>query len=189
MEDKKVKIKKINKDIDNVSARRSNQDDYMVSNEIEAESIIISSTSDDFGDEGKNYPKNKNFLLKSLIFIFLLVVFLGLGINYFFGSERVESIDIPNLKTGASSITIDGDQVLVQLNKLLILPSDAKPITVAAVTDAKKLIADQPDFFADVKNGDWLIVYPDFAIIYDYPANKIVRVGPVQNAPLSNEKK
>ena len=52
---------------------------------------------------------------------------------------------------------------------------------MAVVTDAETLKKQQPEFFANVKNGYRLIIYPDLAILYDYNANKIIKVGPVQN--------
>ena len=53
---------------------------------------------------------------------------------------------------------------------------------MAIVTNAETLKSQQPAFFADVKNGDRLIIYPDLVILYDYNANKIIKIGPVQSA-------
>jgi hypothetical protein len=110
-------------------------------------------------------PRGSNKFSKLLIFVFLFAVILGGGIYY-----------AMNLKP----IKIEDSQIISRLKTIIILP-DVAP-TMALVTDANILKNQQPAFFADVKNGDRLIIYPNLAIIYDYEANKIIKVGPVQNA-------
>lgn len=68
--------------------------------------------------------------------------------------------------------------VLESLKKIMLLPDDIEP-TMAVINDVEALKAQQPNFFANAKNGDRIIVYPTLAIIYDYEANKIIHVGPV----------
>ncbi len=107
-------------------------------------------------------------LLKSIVII--IVVVIGIGIYY--ASSRVANA--PE-QTEASD-----QQILSQLKTILFLPEDVSP-SMAVVTDAGKLKEQQPNFFANAKNGDRVILYPDLAIIYDYQANKIIKIGPVQN--------
>ena len=71
--------------------------------------------------------------------------------------------------------------ILGQLSKILLLPETATP-TMAVITDVATLQKQQPGFFANAKNGDHLIIYPDMAIIFDAQANKIIKVGAVQLA-------
>ncbi len=82
----------------------------------------------------------------------------------------------------------DDLKVLAQLKKIILLPDNITP-TMAVVVDAEALRKQQPVFFANAKVGDRVILYPDMAIIYDYQANKIIKIGPVQNAqPTSKQK-
>src|SRR4030042_1367699 len=74
----------------------------------------------------------------------------------------------------------EDQKVLEKLGRILTLPEGVQP-TMAMVTDVDKLKSAQP-FFANAKNNDRLIIYPDMAIIYDAKANKIIKVGPVQLA-------
>jgi hypothetical protein len=73
----------------------------------------------------------------------------------------------------------EDQMALESLKKIILLPDDFDP-TIAIINDAEALKAEQPDFFGNAKNGDRIIIYPDTAIIYDYQANKIIKVGPVQ---------
>jgi len=70
-------------------------------------------------------------------------------------------------------------KVLTQLKKIMFLADDVTP-TMAVITDIDALKKQQPGFFANAKNGDRLIIYPEQAIIFDAAANKIIKVGPVQ---------
>lgn len=70
-------------------------------------------------------------------------------------------------------------KVLESLKQIILLPDDFTP-TMAVINDIDALKAEQPDFFAFAKNGDRVVVYPTLAIIYDYEAGKIIKVGPVQ---------
>ncbi len=76
-------------------------------------------------------------------------------------------------------LSVEDAKVLAQLKKIIDLPEDVTP-TMAVVTDADALKKTQPNFFAKAKNGERLIIYPTIAILYDYQANKIIMVGPVQ---------
>jgi hypothetical protein len=69
--------------------------------------------------------------------------------------------------------------VLENLGKIMLLPKNTAP-TMAVINDVDALKKQQATFFSDAKNGDRLIVFPNMAVIYDYPANKIIHVGPVQ---------
>lgn len=73
----------------------------------------------------------------------------------------------------------EDQMALESLKKILLLPDDFDP-TIATISDAEALKLEQPDFFGSAKNGDRIIIYPTIAIIYDYQANKIIKVGPVQ---------
>lgn len=66
-----------------------------------------------------------------------------------------------------------------QLKKIILLPDNIDP-TMAIVTDVTILQKQQPGFFANAKNGERLIVYPDLAIVFDAEANKIIKTGGLQ---------
>ena len=120
---------------------------------------------------------------KSLIFVGIVIILI---IGYFALNKAGY---IKNIKPAGQAqnqtASVSDQEVLARLKTLILLPDDIMP-TMAIINDADLLRQKQPVFFANVKNGDRLIIYPDLAIIYDYQANKIIKVGPVQNAQLQN---
>lgn len=72
-----------------------------------------------------------------------------------------------------------------QVSKHLLVPTSTPPI-VWMVEDPAKLAQTQ-DFFADVMEGDVLLVYPTQAILYRPATDILVRVGPVEFSPENQE--
>jgi hypothetical protein len=68
--------------------------------------------------------------------------------------------------------------LITKIGNLIALPDEAQPV-FALVTDAEKLRTEQA-FYANVQNGDILLVLPTTrkAIIYSPSADKLVNVGP-----------
>jgi hypothetical protein len=123
-------------------------------------------------------PKNTNTIFsKSFVLALTIVILFSVGAFYILNAKPVSPASGPD-KTKDS-------QVLAQLKTIILLPEDINP-TIAIINDADILRSKQPAFFANAKDGDRLIIYPDLAIIYDYEANKIIKVGPVENAPVQN---
>lgn len=81
----------------------------------------------------------------------------------------------------------DDKRILEQLKKIILLPEDIQP-TMAVITDVDALKKQRADFFVNAKNGDRMIVYPDLAIIYDVAANKIIKVGLVEQPAAGTNK-
>lgn len=75
-------------------------------------------------------------------------------------------------KTNAESIT--QDTVLTQLSRQLILP-DQELLSIMRVSNAKEL-ANQDDFYKNVKNGDYIIVYQNMVLVYDFDDSLIKNV-------------
>lgn len=117
--------------------------------------------------------KKKLYFLKVAIIAAVLLVILG-ALFYILN------------QAGYINFYPTDQKILAHLKKIILLSDDVAP-TMAIVMDAEALKIQQPEFFADVKNGDRLIIYPNLAIIYDYNANKIIKVGPVQNVSSQNK--
>jgi hypothetical protein len=66
------------------------------------------------------------------------------------------------------------------VRRLLTVPENEQPL-VAEVVDEQPLRAQQA-FYANVKNGDYLLIYSSLgkAVIYRPSENKLVNVGPVE---------
>lgn len=69
-------------------------------------------------------------------------------------------------------------EIVAMVQKHLDIDTTVEP-TVATIVDVKKLQAQNP-FYNKAKNGDFLIVTPTRAILYDAAADVIIDVVPVQ---------
>lgn len=126
--------------------------------------------------------KNTKSSLRYLIFIIVLITSISIGgyvILHQTGLIKTFQLamQIQNQQQ-TSPLQPQDEAILEKLNKIINLPKNITP-TMAIITDADKLKQEQPAFFADSKNGNRLIIYPDRAIIYDYTENKIINIGPV----------
>lgn len=78
------------------------------------------------------------------------------------------------------------DQLLQKVGKHFLLPTDVAPTTVVVIKDVDSLIKVQP-FFTGATNGDWVIVYPQKAIIYSEAKDVLINVGSIANAQVGAE--
>ncbi len=71
-------------------------------------------------------------------------------------------------------------RLLREISALIVVPQDEEPV-VAYVTNAPQLRMEQP-FYAGVKNGDFVVLFPisQKAVVYDPVAKILINVGPVQ---------
>jgi hypothetical protein len=83
---------------------------------------------------------------------------------------------INSARTKAESIT--QDNVISQLSKQIVLPNEI-PTTFLRVSDAKTL-ALQDEFYKNVQNGDYIIVYSSMALVYDFSNNRIENVKTIR---------
>jgi len=136
-----------------------------------------------------NLPKSRNKLSKPLkIAIYILVPLLILAAIYFALDRAgyIRAFQLGLQLQQQQQQQVDQDKVVLDsLKKIMLLPGDDVKPTMATITDIDVLKKEQPTFFANAKNGDRVIVYPNTAIIYDYNANKIIQVGPVNIQPQS----
>lgn len=75
-------------------------------------------------------------------------------------------------KTSAESI--NQEMVLEKLGTQLVLP-EVEPNKVMRVSDAKEL-ALQDEFYKNVKNGDYIILYDNLMLIYNFDQKLIKNV-------------
>lgn len=70
--------------------------------------------------------------------------------------------------------------VIAALSDVLFLESDQEP-TVARVEDPDVLKEGNPDFYKDTQVGDYLVLYPQRAIIFRLDEKRIVNIAPIVN--------
>ncbi|MFO0743979.1 MAG: hypothetical protein U0469_02950 [Candidatus Paceibacterota bacterium] len=120
---------------------------------------------------GNLYEKNQRriSLSRSFKVMFLSIVSGLVVVIVIFGY-------INSAKTKAESVT--QENVISQLSKQISLPNEA-PVTFLRVSDAKNLSL-QDEFYKNVQNGDYIIVYSSMALVYDFSNNKIENVKTIR---------
>ncbi len=100
--------------------------------------------------------------------IVVLLVGFAAGVWYEKGQQfGVQSSPVP--VTGAA-IGLPSD-FKAKLNVFVKIPNDA---LIAKIDDINKVRAQQPQFYENAKNGDYMIAFGDTVVIYDYQNNKIM---------------
>jgi hypothetical protein len=115
----------------------------------------------------------RNFIFKLVPYVLILA--LGVGGGIYMAQQKPEWF---GLSKGVAAAQAEVDSLVVQVAKLIALPTDEKP-TVATVTDASK-VKDQP-FFVNAKNEDKVLIYQKAqkAILFRPSENRIIEVGAV----------
>lgn len=124
-----------------------------------------------------------------------ILLVLILGILYISSVRKLAGIEKQLQQTQndpTAKIKEENQQLVTQVGKLIILPTDEQP-TIATVTDLSKL-KDQP-FFAQAQLGDKVLIYSRAkkAILFRPSTNKIVELAPLNTqtaqpeAPTSNQ--
>lgn len=113
----------------------------------------------------QQYKKRKNSFKRFFKLGFLSVALLAIVGTVIYGI-------IFGTKTNAESIT--QDTVLSQLEEHLFLP-EVEPISLMRVSNAKELAA-QDVFYKDIKNGDYIIVFENLLLIYDFDKSLIKNI-------------
>lgn len=129
-----------------------------------------------------------------ILFPLLVVALLALVV-VLDGQRRKAETELTNLTVRLEQLQGGNDQtnrekaqqIIERVGRLIDLPTDVTP-TVATIVDVEKLKAQNP-FYAGASNGDFLVVTPTRAILFDAERDVIIDVVPVQiqqNAPAAS---
>jgi len=128
--------------------------------------------------QSKPVGPNRSKFSKAL-FVLILVTALG-GAGYFY--KQTQDLKTNSEQTMAENQKLESDKVLGDLKKILLI-NEADTPTVARIDDPAQLKATNQEFYKDVQQADYLIVYPSRAIIYRSFNNQIINVAPIVKAP------
>lgn len=78
-------------------------------------------------------------------------------------------------KTLSEDVVISKSEIISRVEKLAVLPPGELPQAVVRVEDPETL-QKQNSFYQGVKEGDYVLIYQNTAIIYDLINNKIVNI-------------
>lgn len=124
--------------------------------------ITISAEEKSLSSSQSTLSNKKLFAVGGLILLIVVVI----------------SFAVPSFISRSKSKVNEADKVIVQVEKILLLPKDSDP-TVIEVSDVPRLKKANPDFYQDVEKGDYLLMYPGKAVIYRQSENKIINVAPI----------
>ena len=128
-------------------------------------------------DERKTEKKVRKINIKYLILVLLVLASAGAAV-YFWNDAREAKLQTPE---GVQARNEQETQSVVDsLKQQLIIEGEDKP-TVARVENPEVLIKANADFYKNVQKGDYLVLYPQRAIIYRLEEKKIVNIAPIIN--------
>lgn len=123
-------------------------------------------------------PSMPKINIKSLLVAVVLIAALGAA-GYFWNDARQAKQQSP--EAVAQKNQEETDQVVTSLSKIIVIEGEDKP-TVARVENPDTLKKANQDFYKNVQIGDYLVLYPQRAIIYRLGENKIVNIAPIINS-------
>src|SRR3989338_8565700 len=125
-------------------------------------------------------PGSVATLLAPLLIIALIVLLLMLDARRRSAEERLRqmSVRLEQLEGNPQQNREKAIEVVAKIKRLIDISDEIEP-TVATIVDVVKLRERNP-FYDKAENGDYLIVTPTRAILYDPETDKILDVVPVQ---------
>lgn len=92
------------------------------------------------------------------------------GVEYTEGKKGEQPLDPETQKTI--------DNVVARVVELAKIEGDAKP-TVGRVANVDNLKKENPEFYENAQNGDYLVIYPNVVFLYSPTGDNIVKVAEV----------
>lgn len=141
---------------------------------------------------GQVVPKKKSFLNTNLILVIITITLISAFGFYVVNKKNISvgealgdsdsQVEVANTQSEEKEIL--ARDILTDFGAIYEIPPDEVP-TIIAITDANKLRESEPEFYANAKNGDKLIVFTTkkLAFIFRQEEKKIINTAPVQLAP------
>ncbi len=82
-------------------------------------------------------------------------------------------------KTFANEVVVSQSEIIARVAKLTYLP-EGDPYEIVRVQDGEDLKKQNP-FYKDIKEGDYILMYKEMAVIYDLRNNTIVNMKKVDH--------
>ncbi len=127
--------------------------------------------------EKKKISKKPPFNWK--VVLVMIIVVLALGAAFYFWNEA-QTAKSSTPEAIAAKNQEESERVISSLSLVLYTESKDQP-TVARIEDPEVLKSANEDFYKNAQAGDYLILYPNRAIIYRESENLVVNVAPIIN--------
>lgn len=137
----------------------------------------MSETTDIKVNNKKRRFKRPPFNWKVLLAIVLVVA--SISIAFYFWNEA-QNAKGQTPEGIAAKNQEESDRVINALNLVLYTETENAP-TVARIEDPDVLKQANPDFYKNAQVGDYLILYPQRAVVFRESENRIINVAPIIN--------
>lgn len=127
--------------------------------------------------------KKQLFRPGTIIIAVVIAALLATGGYFFYKYQQVANNPQAQLEERNNAETAE---VIEQLSSILLVPEDSDP-TVARVQDVEALKRTNESFYKDVAVDDYIVLYPDRAIIYRSSSDQVINVAPVVDTPVTTE--
>lgn len=129
------------------------------------------------GKSTKSKMKKPPFNWK--VFLVIVIVVASLGTAFYFWNDAQNAKD-QTPEAVAAKNQEESARVISALDLVLYTASEDEP-TVARIEDPEILKQANPDFYKDAQTGDYLILYPQRAVIFRESENRVINVAPIIN--------
>ncbi len=109
----------------------------------------------------------------------MVVLVLALGAAFYFWNEA-QTAKSSTPEAVAARNQEESERVISSLSLVLYTESEDQP-TVARIEDPAVLQRANEDFYRNAQAGDYLVLYPNRAIIYRESENRVINVAPIIN--------
>lgn len=130
------------------------------------------------GQDSKK-PKIKKPPFNWKVFLVIVVIVLSLGAAFYFWNDA-QNAKSQTPEAVAAKNQEESERVIGNLDKILLTESEDAP-TVARIEDPAVLQKANAEFYKNAQSGDYLVLYPNRAIIYRENENYIINVAPIIN--------
>jgi cell division protein FtsN len=127
-----------------------------------------------------NHIQLSNIIVGILLIIGIIIASLGLIIYFNKKSNLEKTISTQESILENNDPEELNKQITNKLSQILEVDTKNSP-AIAKITDVSKLKATEADFYKNASEGDYVVIYPDKAIIFSLEENKIINVSPIIN--------
>ena len=128
-----------------------------------------------------NMSASRKKLLTLLLVVALIAVIVMLDMRRRQAEEQLTKLSVRTDQVNSEQNKETAKRIVQRVGKLIVLPKDIEP-TVATIVNIEALRS-RNAFYNTAENGDYLLVTPTRAILYNDKRNIILDVAPVQVGP------
>ncbi len=114
------------------------------------------------------------------VIVVILIVVLSLSAAFYFWNDA-QNAKSQTPEAVAAKNQEESKRVIQGLDAILLTESEDAP-TVARIEDPAVLQKANEEFYKNAQAGDYLVLYPQRAIIYRESENRIINVAPIINS-------